>query len=346
MSAAPSWTEGITALRHYIAARGSAVVSARARADGIAVGCWAEAQRESYWGGRLQPERVRELEGLPGWTWGGLHERRWHRHLTALTSYAARHGAADLRSDAVVGRLHLGTWADKQRTAYAAGTMPAPNAAVLATVPGWQWTGSQDPWQRGMQAARDYASKHGGIDPIDRSDPGNRALRNWLRRCAEKYQAGELTREQVAAVEELPGWNRRDRNAAWNRGLAILAGYAARHGHARPPQNVEVDGFALGLWVSRVRRQYRAGDLAADRATAVEQLPGWTWHVVDAAWQRGADVLRCHVSASGSPHVTNTAVVDGFRLGAWVSTQRARHRIGRLPQRKIDALESIEGWTW
>jgi hypothetical protein len=344
--AAPSWTESMAALRHYIAARGSALVPARARADGVAVGHWAATQRKSYWGGRLQPEQVRELENLPGWTWGGAHERRWRRHFRALIRYAGGHDVADLRSGAVIDRLHLGAWADKQRSAYAVGTLPAPITALLASVPGWQWDERRDPWQRGLQAARDYASRHGGIERVDRSDPGDRALSNWLRRYAEKYEAGELSPAQAAAVETLPGWKRRDRNASWNRGLAALIGYADRHGHARPPQNEKIDGFALGLWVGRVRQQYRAGHLAVDRATAVEQLPGWTWHATEAGWQRGVDALRRHLSTSPSRQVSSTVVVDGFRLGAWVSAQRARYRDGQLPQRRIEALESIEGWTW
>ena len=47
-------------------------------------------------------------------------------------------------TDAAMERLRLGAWASAQRVAYAAGTLPAPNAAVLETIPGWTWIADHD----------------------------------------------------------------------------------------------------------------------------------------------------------------------------------------------------------
>jgi hypothetical protein len=38
--------------------------------DGFKLGSWANTQKKSYRAGKLDPERARQLEGLPGWKWG------------------------------------------------------------------------------------------------------------------------------------------------------------------------------------------------------------------------------------------------------------------------------------
>ena len=134
-----TWERGLAALRRYVAVKGSARCSLNARADGVDVGCWAEARRAQYWAGTLHPQRTAALERLPGWDWNGPNQRRWHALLAALTRYARIHGTAQVPTDTAIDRLHIGTWAAAQRTAHAAGTLPAPNAALLEALPGWTW---------------------------------------------------------------------------------------------------------------------------------------------------------------------------------------------------------------
>ncbi len=52
------WQRGLTALRQYVACRGTAAVPPRAVAVGVAIGAWAEARRQNYWAGDLHPSCV------------------------------------------------------------------------------------------------------------------------------------------------------------------------------------------------------------------------------------------------------------------------------------------------
>jgi Helicase associated domain len=40
-----------------------------------------------------------------------------------------------------------------------------------------------------------------------------------------------------------------------------------------------VDGFALGAWVQRYRRDYQQGILPTERIAELESVPTWTWSV-------------------------------------------------------------------
>jgi hypothetical protein len=140
-----AWERGLAALRHYVAVKGTARVPLGARAEGIDVGFWADMQRARYWAGTLQPQRTRALESIPGWDWSGKHQRQWHRRFAALSRYARTHGdAGQTPVDATIAGLRLGAWTAAQRAAYAAGTLPARNAALLETIPGWTWKTDHD----------------------------------------------------------------------------------------------------------------------------------------------------------------------------------------------------------
>lgn len=140
----PSWERGLVALRRYAAIKGSARVVPNARAHGVDVGAWSEAQRAKYWAGKLHPFRAQALEALPGWDWSGSHERRWHRRLDALARFARVHGTARVPAHVTVGHLRVGEWAASQRVAYAAGTLPDRNAILLEALPGWTWTADDE----------------------------------------------------------------------------------------------------------------------------------------------------------------------------------------------------------
>ncbi len=138
------WERGLAALRRYAAVKGTTCVPLGARADGVDVGSWADMQRARYWAGILHPERIAALESLPDWEWRGKHQRNWHSRFAALRRYARVHDAGEIPVDAAIDGVRIGAWAAVQRAAYAAGTLPARNAALLETVPGWMWEADHD----------------------------------------------------------------------------------------------------------------------------------------------------------------------------------------------------------
>lgn len=344
--AAHDWERGLVALRRYIAARGSVLVSSNTMAAGVALGAWVAHQHEQYWSGTLNPQRATLLESLPGWSWNGRHQRRWHQRLAALTQYARTHGTAVVGGEVVVNALHVGAWAAAQRAAHAAGTLPARNAALLEELPGWHWS-AEDRWERGLQAVRRYVADHGTADPPADTQVDGFPLGRWIHRCREDHRARSLSPERIEALASLPGWRWAGADERWEQGIRALRAYVDAHGTANLPQGLAVGGFALGDWVHSRRRQYRTGTLPPDRAAVLEALPGWRWSVQhNEAWQHGLVVLRGYAATRGTASLTGSTVVEDFALGEWARTQRAQYRRGCLAARRVEQLEAIPGWSW
>ena len=65
------WVDGLSAVRAYVAENGHARVPDRyVSPDGHRTGSWVRRRRRDA--GRLTPDRIKELEALPGWVWRAI----------------------------------------------------------------------------------------------------------------------------------------------------------------------------------------------------------------------------------------------------------------------------------
>ena len=66
---ADKWEEGFRRLLDYVERHGDACPTYHYKIDGYPLGQWVVGQRSLYVQGRLDTDRQRRLQDLPGWTW-------------------------------------------------------------------------------------------------------------------------------------------------------------------------------------------------------------------------------------------------------------------------------------
>ena len=214
---------------------------------------------------------------MPGWSWEGISGSRWEKGLAALQSYAVHRDPARIADNARVGKVRLGAWVRAQQEAHRRGTLPPALVSSLESVPGWAWTGEDERWQQGLAVLKRYTDDHGSADVPDGTQVDGLRLDLWVQRVREDHRARSLPREREAALVAVPGWRWATAPDRWMKGCAALEEFVRRTGHSRPPQNADVNGFAVGMWVNNRRREYRSGKLADDQAAFLQNLPGWSW---------------------------------------------------------------------
>jgi hypothetical protein len=133
-------------------------------------------------------------------------------------------------------------------------------------------------------------------------------------------------------------WNAVDE--LWEQGIRSLAIYSKREGHCRVSAKQDESGFRLGMWVSNVRA--KRDKLPKDRQDQLDKL-GFVWDALEAAWERGFQVLKLYKDHTGDCLVPDDYVEEGFALGAWVGFQR-RNRSKLTPNRR-ERLEAL-GFVW
>ena len=338
----------IAALHLYLEKRGSADVPRRVRAGGVALGEWVSRCRDDYWLGVLSNEHTQELESIATWSWGPDRPGSWRHTYELLADYSARRGTAVLTDEVIVDGVDLQAWTASQRHAYAGDRLHKSSIELLERLPGWEWDADAARWVQGMAVAHQYVQSAGGLESVDRDTRvGAFQLGHWIQRCREDYRAGTMPGARSAALEALPGWSWKQQSMeSWSGGLEALRRFISRVGHAAPTQGEVVDGFAVGWWVTRRRRDYRADTLSAERVAELEALPGWQWDPNEHRWQTGFAALVGYVEVQGHASPLRGERFDEYPVGDWVRAQRTAQARGRLPSEREACLEALPGWRW
>jgi hypothetical protein len=163
-----------------------------------------------------------------------------------------------------------------------------------------------------------------GIDEILQVSIGKELDRALAKRLE---QAVQLRAVEVAA-ERFQFW------------LELLKRFKEQKGHVRVPHSWVQDSQRLGGWVLKTRQQ--KVQLTASQIEELGRL-GFVWDALDERFERLFVLLEQYKSIEGHTRVPRNFVIDGERLGAWVSNLRDL-RDSHSPER-IARLEEL-GFVW
>jgi hypothetical protein len=203
-------------------------------------------------------------------------------------------------------------------------------------------------WWGALEDLRRHVQAHGCAPPTQH--PGHMSegvnLGGWVR--AQRRAKQQLSSEQVAALEAVPGWYwSTDLDTRWYNHFEALKAFVDQFGQL--PQAADggvFRGYRLYAWVQRQRHVGRS--LPPERGAALESLPDWQWPSLtrDEAWAKNLAVLRAFVQERSRLPKRSDPPFQGVNIGKWVSNQRLERRHKKLPQQRIDALEGVPMWKW
>jgi len=130
----------------------------------------------------------------------------------------------------------------------------------------------------------------------------------------------------------------------WEKAFSYLKIYKEQYGDCSPDVRFKSpDGFPLGQWISHQRRL--KDKLSPERIQLLEEL-GFSWDLLSEQWEKAFSYLKVYIDEHGDclvPRYFSTP--DGFKLGAWISNQRARRVADRLSPERIQRLDEV-GFVW
>lgn len=270
----------------------------------------------------------------------------WQFWYGLLEKYVAQHGTSRLAPRDIFEGFKLGRWVANQRARRAGLGQDRRN--LLEALKGWSWTPYTDRWEMSFQAVADYAANTGTADVPANLVIGGIDLGGWAKIQRALYLKGALHLDRAERLAALPGW-RWDRNLvaeAWETGFRHLLRYVRDHGTAAVPGSETVDGFSVGKWARQQRMKHQKGQLSPTLAARLAALPEWTWDMRETQWESGFQRLLAYIAKNGDAMVPAKYVIDGYRLGTWVNSQRTRYMKGSLEQHRVQRLEEVPEWTW
>ncbi|SON61726.1 Putative DNA repair helicase RadD [Mycobacterium simulans] len=268
------WEEGFRRLLSYVELRGDALVPQTYSSDGYQLGAWVNTQRRRHAKGTLEPDRARQLQAQPGWTWAARTDQ-WEDNFRCLQAYVEVHRNARVPRTHTVDGLKIGQWVINQRAKRE--TLDAHRRHRLEALPGWTWDTHADKWEEGFRHLQTYVETYGDARVPRPHTINGYKLGSWVMIQRGSYNKGTLDADRQVRLQNLPGWVWDPHADRWEQGFSRLAEYAKTEGHTKVPQGHTAEGYRLGAWVAQQRFKQTEGTLTADRQERLEELPGWTW---------------------------------------------------------------------
>ena len=192
----------------------------------------------------------------------------------------------------------------------------------------------------------DFVEQNNAI-PKQREVFDGHRLGDWVN--GARYRKQLMTQEQIALLEDIPGWAWDMNEAAWNRGFAYLEAYVEEFGRADVTRDcVTEDGFNLGGWVSNQRNALNTNVrklLTDEKIRKLEALPHWVWSLRDANWNKFIEELNKFYLLNGHTKVPQAYISSsGFKLGASCKMWRQNQR--KLSDAKMSQLSQFPDWVW
>jgi Helicase associated domain len=167
----------------------------------------------------------------------------------------------------------------------------------------------------------------------------DKKLANWVdtqRAFATKGILSTVRKQRLDAI----GFDWDPRETDWAEGFRYLTIYKEREGHCRVPYDHVEDGFNLGLWVAN--RRATPESMPSNRRQQLDDL-GFLWDPFEADWQEGFSYLKAYKEREGHCRVAKDHMENGFQLGRWVATRRAKvESISATRRQQLDDL----GFVW
>jgi superfamily II DNA or RNA helicase len=328
------WAEGFQYLRMYKEREGHCRVPAAHKENGFRLGQWANRQRQSKDQETLSEARRQQLGEL-GFVWDPF-ETDWAEGFRYLTMYKEREGHCRVPQRHKENGFRLGQWVDNRRQNKE--TLSEARRQQLDEF-GFVWDPFETDWAEGFRYLRMYKEREGHCRvPAAHKENGFR-LGQWVfrqRQSTDKETLSEARRQQLDELGFV--WDPYETD--WAEGFRYLRTYKEREGHCRVPQRHKEDGFRLGQWVSVQRSN--ADTLSAPRRQQLDEL-GFVWDVLDAAWGEGYSHLKIYRDREGHCDVPRKHIENGYRLGQWVSVQRAnKDAVSAERRQRLDEL----GFVW
>lgn len=235
----------------------------------------------------------------------------------------------------------MGIWVGHQRKTI--DKLETERKSRLEGLPGWVWNAIDDKWEKGFQYLSEFARREGHckVSALRKTADGY-PIGTWV--SVQRIAKEKLPHERKIRLEAIPGWIWDIRANKWDEGYRNVKEFVEREGHAKVPKDFKTAvGYQVGNWVDQQR--INKDKLTPERKIRLDALTGWSWNPYSDQWEDGFRYLVEFVYREG--HClppANSAAEDGFRLGGWVSTQRA-NKENLSPEQKA-RLEALPCWSW
>ena len=299
-----------------------------AKLDGYELGKWVRAQRTAR--ATLPPENIQRLDSI-GFSWDPYADA-WEKGFSKLQAFKEREGHCRVSRGYKDEGYSLGQWVSNQRSNR---DTLKPEAIQRLEDIGFVWDLLIHFWDEHFNALIKFKGREGHCRVSRGYKDGDLKLGSWVSR--QRTESLSLDRRQ--RLEDLEfTWD--VLTEQWDEGFSHLQSFREREGHCRAPRGYIEGNFELGAWVGKQR--HNGDHISTERKNRLNSQD-FIWDAHVEAWEDGFSKLKQFKNNTGHCKVPAKFILNGFKLGVWVGSQRAKKDKISLDQ--VQRLNGV-GFIW
>ena len=276
----------------------------------------------------------------------------WEWWYGVLLRYVGQNGTSRINSDEIFEEHRLGSWVASQRSnnnrvTTGRGFLSPQRWRLLNALPEWTWDPINDFWEEMFNALETYIVENPGETVYQSTiDSLGRKIGSWVITLRTRYKVGRLSTHQIEQLEQLHGWSWQPVKDQW----LVMYLKVKKLTDEDPTailkySTVDTDGSKIGQWVISQRQRMKKGLLSPDERLKLESLPNWFWDPIHGQWESAYDLLCQYKALHGTANPSKDDLIGGFKIGAWLGSQRQRRRNGTLSTTEFERLDFL-GVQW
>lgn len=233
--------------------------------------------------------------------------------------------------------INIGNWVRTQRKAYKDNKMIQDRVDKLNSIE-FQWA-VELKWdemfeiyktlvEQGVEIRFSYVTE-GGIN-----------IGNWVNTQRQAYKNNKMSQDRI---DKLNSINFKWCNDNWGKMFEIYKSLIKKGIKVRSNYVTE-DGINIGAWVATQKVRYKSNKMPQDRINKLNSIniewvrAGKRYKRYD--WDEVFEIYKSLIKQG--INVTQSYITeDGINIGTWVNTQRQKYKNNKMPQDRIDKLNSI-----
>jgi hypothetical protein len=192
-------------------------------------------------------------------------------------------------------------------------------------------------WNEAFAALQAFKKREGHCLVKSNHKEAGIKLGSWVNE--QRLNAEKLSPDRIKRLDQI-GFSWSPRKEQWEAAYSELITVRKRKGHCRVAQSTIAKGIRLGVWVSVQRSRKHL--LSSDQIARLDSVD-FSWDPHEEHWEYAFSILQDFFGREGHCNVAQSVSVKGFKLGAWVITQR--HKKKNLAHSRVARLNSL-GFNW
>ncbi|MCF0127548.1 MAG: Helicase associated domain protein, partial [Pseudobutyrivibrio sp.] len=297
--------------------------------SGVALGRWLLRQRGLYNSNLLEDWRVKMFEEL-GMNWEKVTDQKFNHWLELLKEYKEEYGNLIIPSKYVTKEGEaLGNFCFNMRSRYRRGQLSDEYIYRLTELE-FKWDTFSEYWETGYIHAKAYYEVYGDINmPKRYVCEDSYKLGLWIatqRNVRAGRVRGNLNQEQISRLEELGMSWTVETNDHFDGYVKRFVEFQHKYGTAKIPSNyVTEDGWPMGGWAYRMKRDYREGKLPENKKRMLNEV-GFLWDDYNNCWLKKYERAKDYYEEHGNLSISDEYIKEhGGGLSQWLNNQRKRY---------------------